>query len=166
MDLFETIKTRRSIRSFQDVPIEQDVLRDIIEAGRYAPTARGEEPWEFVAVTDRAVLGQLGSIADHGSFIAQAAACVAVACTPTKYYLEDGSAATENIMLAARGYGIGSCWVAGDKKEYCPRVLEALNIPASYKLISLIALGYPRDEKEFMIKQKRPLQELLHWEKF
>ena len=82
----------------------------------------------------------------------------------TKYYLEDGAAATENILLAATELGLGSCWVAGDKKSYADKVLSFLGVPGGYKLISLIAIGYP--EGNLPNPAKRPLSEVLHWERF
>ena len=80
-----------------------------------------------------------------------------------KYYLEDGSAATENILLAAEEYGVGSCWVAGDKKRYTAEILELVGVPTGYKLVSLIALGYPKSKP---MSEKRGLKEVIHWEKF
>ena len=73
------------------------------------------------------------------------------------------SAATQNILLAAHGLGIGSCWIAGDKKDYAPEVADILGVPAGFRLISLVALGYPAEQPQ---KAKRPLSEVLHWERF
>jgi nitroreductase len=94
----------------------------------------------------------------------EAGACILVFCKPTKYYLEDGSAATQNILIAATAYGLGSCWIAGDKKEYAEAIKEFLKVPGEYKLVSLVAMGYPKGEPPQ--KRKRPLEEVLHWERF
>jgi len=166
MDVIEVIKKRRSIRVYKDKSIPKDTLEKIVDAARFAPTARGVQPWEFIVITDRGTLKKLGEIAENGRFLAQAGACIAVFCSDTKYYLEDGCAATENILLAAASLGIGSCWVAGDKKPYCQEVSDLLNFPATFKLVSLIALGYPESEKSFRIVDKRSLKEVIHWEKF
>jgi nitroreductase len=166
MDLFDAIQKRRSIRSYVEKPISDDVFEKIIDAARFAPTARNVQPWEFIIVTDHAVLKKLADIADYGKFIAQAAACVAVYCKDTKYYLEDGSAATQNILLAASALGVGSCWVAGDKKPYCADISELLGVPPSHKLVSLISLGYPKSKDELKPARKRPVDEMVHWEKF
>lgn len=83
-----------------------------------------------------------------------------------KYYLEDGCAATENMLIAATAQGIGSCWVAGDKKPYCNEISNLLNVPASLKLISLVALGCSPSEDVFKIADKKNLNELMHWERF
>ena len=163
MDLMEVIRTRRSVRKYQDKPIAKELLETIVDAGRLAATARNEQPWEFIVVTDPPLKAQVAAATDHGKFIAQAAAMIAVFCKDCKYFLEDGSAATQNILLAAHGLGIGSCWIAGDKKDYAPEVADILGVPAGFRLISLVALGYPAEQPQ---KAKRPLSEVLHWERF
>ncbi len=87
-----------------------------------------------------------------------------VFCQDTKYYLEDGSAATENILLAATDLGLGTCWIAGDKKEYCGEVAALLGVPSIFKLISLISVGWA--VREPLQRKRRSLDEVLHWEKF
>lgn len=165
MDAIEAIKTRRSIRAYKDQPIPKDVLEKIVDAGRFAATARNVQPWEFVVVTRPETLKKIADLAENGRFIARALASIAVFCSDTKYYLEDGCAATQNLLLAARALGLGSCWVAGDKKPYAPQINSLLGVPATLKLISLVALGYPLSEDEFRAAQKRKLSELMHWEK-
>lgn len=160
------IKARRSVRLYQDKPIAKALLQEIVDAARFAPTARNVQPWEFIVVTKPDTLKKIADLAENGRFIAQARACIAVYCSDTKYYLEDGSAATQNILLAATELGIGSCWVAGDKKPYCNQVGNLLNVPETFKLVSLIALGYPQADEDFRIAEKRPLKEMIHWEVF
>ena len=166
MDAIEVLKKRRSIRLFQDKSIPKSNLEAIVDAGRFAPTARNVQPWEFVVITDENVLNKIAGLAENGKFIAGCKACVAVFCTDTKYYLEDGCGATVNILNAAAALGIGSCWVAGDKKDYCAEIIQLLNAPSGYKLVSLIALGYPQDKNSFKLVDKKPLKDMLHWEKF
>ena len=166
MKAMDVLKLRRSVRAFQDKPISNEILEKLLDAARFAPTARNIQPWEFVVVTERKTLKKLGEMAENGRFIAQAAACIAVFCSDTKYYLEDGCAATVNILTAAVIEGIGSCWVAGDKKPYCAEVAKLLNAPAALKLVSLIPLGYPESNNSFRLMEKRSLAELTHWESF
>lgn len=164
MDALAAIANRHSIRKFKPSPIPKDVLEKIVDAGRLAPTARNVQPWEFIVVTDRKRLVQIAEISDTGKFIADAGACIAVVCQTTKYYLEDGCAATENILVAATALGVQSCWVAGDKKAYCQNILALLGVPPKYNLVSLLALGYSDGEpKSYM---KRSLEKVLHWETF
>ena len=166
MDNLELLQLRRSIRVFQKKEIARIELEKIVDTARYAPTARNVQPWEFVVVTDKYKLTELAKLAENGRFMAQAAACIAVYCADTKYFLEDGCAATCNILLAATALEIGSCWIAGDKKSYCQQVDTLLNAPLNMKLISLVALGYAQEKDCFKPLDKRQLKELLHWEKF
>jgi len=164
MDLFEAIRHRRSVRRFTSQAVPKELLEQLIDAGRVAPTARNEQPWEFVVVTDPQMRKTIAQTTDYGPFIADAPACIVVLCKQTKYYLEDGCAATENILLAATGLGLGACWVAGDKKPYAGKIASMLGAPGNMKLVSLIAVGYPADAGG--PTPKRPLQDVLHWERF
>src|SRR3989338_2400410 len=166
MDAFEAIRKRTSVREYNMKSLPKETVEKIADAGRLAPTARGEEPWEFIAVLDPKIKAKVAQAATSGSFIKEAACCIAVFCKDTKYYLEDGCAATENMLIAATALGIASCWVAGDKKPYCSQISNLLNVPAEFKLISLIALGYPEQKESFRLKDKRSLDGVMHWEKF
>ena len=164
MNGLELIKKRRSVRNYRPDPVAKDLLEKIVDAGRLAATAINIQPWEFIVIIDPGRRKELAGITDHGKFIKDAGACIAVVVKDTKYYLEDGSAATENILLSATELGLGSCWVAGDKKPYADKILSFLGVPDGYKLVSLIAVGYP--EGDLPDPAKRPLSEVLHWERF
>ena len=165
MDTFEAIEKRVSVRAYQDRPVDRAMIERVIDAGRRAPTARAVEPWEFIVVTREEMLKQLCEIVgSNGRFIKDAAAVITIFCEDTKYYLEDGCAATENILLAATALGLGTCWVAGDKKPYDIEVAKFLGVPVNYKLISLIAIGWPGEDKKQV--KRRKLEEVIHWEKF
>lgn len=166
MESEKVIKTRRSIRDYKDVSIPRGALRKMVDAARFAATARGVQPWEFVIITDPGMLNKLADLAENARFLAQAKACIAVFSAETKYYLEDGCAATENILLSATDQGIGSCWVAGDKKPYCSEVAKILGVPEGLKLVSMVSLGYPKSERDFKVAEKRELDDVLHWESF
>ena len=163
MDAICVLKTRRAVRAYTGQPVGRDVIEEIVDCGRLAASAINIQPWEFVAVTNRGMLRRIAEATDHGRFIAGAAACVALFCRDTKYYLEDGSAATQNMLLAARAQGLGACWVAGDKKPYADAVREMLGAPADMKLVSLVPIGYPAEQPA---KEKRALADVLHWEKY
>jgi len=164
MQTQEALKNRRSTRIFNPEPLSKETIEALVEAGRLAPTAINIQPWEFVAITNKETLHELASLTDHGRFISGASACIAVFCQEGKYYLEDGCAATENILIAAADLGLGSCWVAGDKKDYTDKIKQLLGAPANMKLVSLIPLGYT--DSPARMPAKRPLKELLHWERF
>jgi len=163
MDAIEALKTRRSIRQYINKEIPKELLEIMVDCGRLAASARNEQPWEFIVVTDKSLKEKIAETTDHGKFIKDAGACIVVVCKETKYYLEDGSAATQNILVAGRALGLGTCWVAGDKKTYCDEILKLLDVPSGYKLVSLIAVGYPAFTPN---PPKRSLKEVLHWNKF
>lgn len=163
MDAIECLKTRRSVRSYKPGNISRSTIEDIIDCGRLAASAINIQPCQFIAITEDDTRREIASITDHGKFIADASCCIAVFCDQVRYYLEDGSAATQNILLAARAHGLGSCWVAGDKKDYGPQIRSLLGVPENYTLVSLIAIGYPESVPS---PQKKDLSEVLHWEKF
>lgn len=161
MDAIQALKERHSVRKYQDRPIGREILEQLVDCARMATTAINIQPWEFIVVTDRTKLGALADATDYGRFIAGAAACVVIICRDTKYYLEDGSAATENLLIAATALGIGCCWVAGEKKAYAGQILKLIGAPSDFKLISLVPLGYAAEDSR---KEKRSLKDVLHWE--
>jgi len=164
VDALEALKQRRSVRKFRPDPVSREVLEQLIDCGRLAPTAMAKEPWEFVVVTGEQLRKRIADATDYGKFIADAPVCIVVFCRDTKYYLEDGCAATENILVTATALGLGACWVAGDKKRYADQVREMLGVPEGFRLVSLLPVGYPADRAAR--KQKRPLDSVLHWERF
>ena len=163
MDALECLKTRRSVRKFRDTPIPEEVVEDLIDCARMSPTGRGVEPWEFVTVRQPDTRATIAETTDFGSFIAQAPVCIAVLCRDTTYYIEDGAAATTSILLAAWAHGLGTCWVAGDKKPYADEIRSLLGAPDRFKLVSLIAAGYPAEAPS---KQKRAVADMIHWDRF
>jgi len=164
MDTSKAITKRASIRQYLDKPIPKDLLEQLIDCGRRAPSARAVEPWEFIIITDKQVLGKLAGIAPNGKFIKDASVCIVIVCKETKYYLEDGCAATENILLMAADIGLGGCWIAGDKKDYADEVLSMLGVPGGIKLVSIISLGWPKEKVDQ--HKNRSLEEVIHWERF
>ena len=163
MDAIECMKTRRSIRAFRDLAVPRAVVEDIVDCGRLAATAINIQPWLFVAVEESLLRKQIADIADYGKFIARAPVCIAVFCSNVKYFVEDGSAATQNILNAAHAHGLGSCWVAGHQKKYAARVREILGVPDTYLLVSLVPLGWPSEEPR---PEKKSLAEVLHWGRY
>jgi len=164
LDALNAIRKRCSVRKYQPRRVSREFIKKVVDTGRLAPTAWGKQPWQFVVVTDADMKSRIAGITDYGKFIKNAPACIAVFCEDTKFYLEDGCAATENMLVAATALGLGTCWVAGDKKDYADTVRELLAVPSSYRLVSLIAIGYARSRPQ--PRHKRALRDLLHWEKY
>jgi nitroreductase len=165
MDPLEALRSRRSIRHFQSAaPVPREVILEIVDAGRLAPTANNIQPWEFVIVQDPKTRMAISDLTDYGKFIAEAPVCIVVFCKSTKYALEDGGAATENLLVAATALGLGSCWVAGDKKRYAEAVRKLLGVPEGYRLVSLVCIGI--SAKPTPSLAKRSVEEVIHWERF
>ena len=163
MDALQAMRTRRSHRAYKSDPVPREILEEMVDCGRLAATAMNLQPWAFVVVTNEEMRRKLAETTDYGKFIAQSGACIVVFCEDCKYYLEDGSAAIQNILVAGHALGVGTCWVAGDKKAYVETIRQMLGLPENYRLIGLIAVGYATDSPS---PQKKPLSEVLHWERY
>ncbi|KUG20503.1 nitroreductase [hydrocarbon metagenome] len=158
------IRSRHSVRKYKSEPIDEKIVRDALDCARLAPTARNEQPWLFGTITERDTLKKIADMAENGRFIADAPICFAVfGKRNEKYYLEDCSAATTQLILGLQAYGVGSCWVAGDKKDYAEAVRELLQVPEEYTLVSLIPAGYP---EELKIARKKVLKEITFSERY
>ncbi|MFP4016248.1 MAG: nitroreductase family protein [Halanaerobiales bacterium] len=163
----EIIKSRRSIRRYIEKEIPEEILRDIMDCARLAPTGNNKQPWTFVVVTDKELRDKISYFARYGKFIKEAGACIAVFCdeenstTP----LQDACAATENIIISAQSYGLGTCWVNSYKKEHSGKIKELLNCPPDMELMTLLAVGYYNDDYVKDIK-KKTIDEVLKWNSF
>lgn len=159
----DVLKSRRSIRTYTQQPVEKSVIEDIVDCARYAPTAMNDQPWDFVVLTAKEALASLPAMLGHGEFLANAAFVVLVLTRDTSYGIEDCCAATENLLIAAEAHGIGACWVAGNKQSYGPVVAKAFGAPADRQLVAIVSFGYPAEQP---IVEKRPLAGVLHWDRF
>lgn len=164
MDFFEVVKKRKSVREYSEKKVEKALIEKIIDAGRVAATARNEQPWEFIATYDKDILQKICAMCPNGPFIKDASCLIAVFSKDTKYYIEDCSAATQNMLLSIEALGLGGCWIAGDKKDYADSVKKIFSVPEGYKLVSMISVGYPKRPQG--PKTKRQVKEVLHWERW
>ncbi len=160
------IQARHSIRHFKDTPIPDDIIRKVLECAKSAPSAKNIQPWIFGTIKDKALREEIANLTTHGKFIAEAPVCFAVfGERDQQYVVEDCCAATENILIALTGYGIGSCWVAGEGKEYAEPIRKLLGVPEQYKLISLIAAGEAETEG-FVLAKKKNLSDITFTDRF
>ncbi len=162
MEFFSAIKKRSSVREYQDKKIDRNIIAKAIEAGAFAATARNVQPWEFIVIYDKKNIDLIAKECPNGLFMKDADCVISVFSKETKYYLEDCSAATQNILLAIQALGLGACWIAGDKKPYMAYVKNLLKVPDGYRLVSMISVGYPKGK--VVQKSKRNLEEMIHWE--
>jgi len=159
------IKERRSVREYTNKKIEREILEEIIDCARLAPSSRNMQPWNFLVVTHEETLLKISEFAALGSpFIKNAAACIAVCGTiDAKRHVEDCCLAAENIMLAAKSFGIGSCYVAAMGKDV-DGARKLLEIPDDQEIVCFITLGY--FEKNPPPPAKKRLKDVIRWEKY
>ena len=161
MDALEAIKKRRSVREYTGDPIPRQDLEKIVDAGRLAATGYNHQPWDFIVVTKKEMIEQLKVAAQ---WMDKAGAIIAVVLDPTsKYWLEDGAAAVENILIASTALGYGSCWLEGYTLPREEEFKALLGVPEDKRLLTLVPIGVP---VEWPTKEKKPLEEVLHWEKY
>lgn len=151
MTVADAIKTRKSVRSWLDTPVQPEVLRQLMEQVRLAPSARNDQEWRFVLVTDPETRRGLSDAARGQKFVAEAPVVV-VACAETDRrlmscghlsFLVDVAIALDHLTLAAVEMGLGTCWVGAFDAQ---KARDVLGIPAEIEVIMLMPLGYPRDD--------------------
>jgi len=161
MDALEAIRKRRSVRSYTGEAIPKEDLEKIVDAGRLAASGSNRQPWDFIVVTDRAMIEKL-KVASQ--WMDKAGAIIAVVMDPsTRWWLEDGSAAVENMLIAATALGYGSCWLEGYTLPLEQELKALLNVPKEKRLLTLVPIGVP---VEWPTREKKSLQEVLHWERY
>ncbi len=173
MELFETISNRRSIRNFTGKPVVKEDLERIVDAGRIAPSATNRQMWDFVVITKVQILndilhhfygGRKYETYEDGKFDGTTAIIAVVMDKSNDFWKEDGSAATENMLLAARALGYGSCWIEGQVRRDQEHFNELLSIPKGKHILLMIALGEP--VKWPPPPAKKALAQVLHWERY
>ncbi len=166
MDILELIKSRRSIREFTAEPVAEADINRILEAGRWAPSANNSQPCKFIVVRRQEARQRLADVMPTGYFLPAAQVAVAVVVDPeaSKRCIEDGAAATQNMLLEAHSLGLGACWIGcyGTEKEVGGK--EVLEIPEEERLQCVIAIGRPAESPE--AKERKPLEEMTFKEKY
>jgi nitroreductase len=145
------IFSRRSIRVYTGEPVIEADIQSLLEAGMAAPSASNRKPWHFVVVTDRDTLRDLAREHPFGKMMAYAGVAIAVCGDPaiSDWWVQDCSAATENILVAATGLGLGAVWLGSHgRPEREQAVRGVLGIPDHIGVLSLLSIGHPGEEKE------------------
>jgi nitroreductase len=161
MDTLEAIRTRRSIRRYKDDVIPKVDLEVVVDAGRLAATGSNRQPWDFIVVTNRTMINEFKVAA---TWIGKAGAVIIVVMDPvSRWWVEDGAAAIENMLLASTALGYGSCWVEGDALPREAHFKTLLGVPDEKRVMALIPIGVAA---EIPTVEKKPLKQVLHWEKY
>lgn len=150
------IFARRSIRAYEDRPLPDDLVRDLLEAAMAAPSAVAKDPWRFVVVRNRGTLRAIAAGLPNGKMLADAAVGIAVCGDLSaahdrqlSYLLQDTSAAIGNLLLAASALGLGACWLGVHPREdRIALVRKSLGLPADVVPVSVVAVGWPAEKKE------------------
>lgn len=152
MEFKDVVATRRSIRQYQDRPVGEELIQAIIEAAMMAPSAGNQQPWHFLVITDRAKLDAIPAFHPYSKMVQQAPAALLVCGDPSgtpwpDFWPQDCSAATQNMLLAARDLGMGTVWAgiypAEDRMAGFRRLL---NIPEHIYPFALIPVGWPKGD--------------------
>jgi nitroreductase len=167
MDITEAIRARRSIRSYQDRPIEQEKLARVLEAGRLAPSARNLQDWKFIVVKDKEKRQKLSQAAKGQAFVAQAPVVIAACGTEIEYimtcgqycYPIDVAIAVDHMSLAAVAEGLGTCWIGA---FYEDKVKEILGIPENIRVVVMLAMGYPAESPA--ARPRKKLEEIVAYD--
>jgi nitroreductase len=155
MDFKEVVFTRKSTRSYQDKPIPQDVLAEMLEAARLAPSAQNRQPWRLIVIQSPEKIKQMAQncgLIGLSNYFVRSAPCMIIACADAskdikingqEYYLVDTAIAFQQMILTAWSHGIGSCWLAAFSEK---KLRSWLDIPKSWRIVALSPFGYPAEK--------------------
>ena len=163
MEVFKALRERRSIRKYKEVPVPQNKLDAVLEAGRIAPSAGNRQPWKYVVVTDPETRKKLVPMCRNQEFVGQAGAVI-VACAPDpslKWHMVDIGIAVDHMTLAAHALNLGTCWIGAFEPE---AVKELLAIPEEVKVVCILPVGVP--DGEGTPKPRKPLDEIVTYERW
>ncbi len=149
----KTIFERRSIRKYKSDPVSKDKIKKVLAAAMAAPSAGDSQPWHFIVVDDQERLRDITKYHEYANMLNEAPVGVIV-CGDTSneryshFWVQDCSAATQNILLAARGLGLGTVWLGVyPVKEYVRQTKRLFALPVHIEPLAVIAVGYPAEEK-------------------
>lgn len=152
MNVLDAILTRRSIRKYENRPVSQETLEELIKYAMYAPSAVNRQPWHFIVITDQKLLIRITEFHPHAQMLVHAPAAFLVcgdeqmAHTPA-YWPVDCSAATENLLLAAHGLGLGAVWLGiYPREERMLAMRNLVELPLHIHPFSLISMGYTNEQ--------------------
>lgn len=163
MDVFDAIRTRRSIREYKPDEINKEDLEKILEAGRWAPSAENNQPWNFVVVTDDATIAHVIDSIPWGKFMRNAPLIIAIVTDPeVETHIIDGALVTQNMALEAWDLNIGTCWVYEMDRD---KIKKILGIPKEKHVLTVLGFGYISKVDDSHACRKE-LEEITHYGKW
>ncbi len=163
MEVFDAVRTVLAVRQFQDKPIPEALVQQIVEAGHLTASSMNGQPWHFIVVENKEMLHKLGSLAKTGPYIAQAPLAIVVATEQSPYDISDASRAIQSMILTAWAQGIGSNWVGFNNLSH---INPVLGIPAEIQILAILPFGYPVATIGKGNKKRKPLSEVAHRERW
>jgi len=153
MEVIEAILTRRSIRKYSREKITDKQIGIILKAAMYAPSAMNQQPWHFIVIDDREKLNLIMEVHPYSKMLKEAGLAILV-CGDERlqlskgYWVVDCGAATQNLLLAAHGIGLGAVWLGvHPREERKSGIRKIFHLPDHVQPFSLISIGYPAEEK-------------------
>jgi nitroreductase len=162
-DVFDAVRTLLAVRSYQSTPVPDALIRRIVEAGRLTGSGMNGQPWHFIVIRDAETLRRLGDLASSGRYVAQAPLAVVVATDKSRFAVSDASRAIQSMLLTAWAEGVGSNWVGFGGLD---KVRALLDIPAGLDVLAILSFGYPARAVGRGKKQRKPLREVAHLERY
>ncbi len=164
MDVLEAIKTRRSVRQYKKDPVPQDLLQQVLEAGRLSPSGSNSQPWDFIVFTEPGLRKQVAHCFMYGSFLTQSPVGIAIVVDVWRggTAVQDGTLAAYSMMLAAHALGLGTCWINPGYRDDAAR--ELLKIPEGKEILCVLSLGYPAGRSP--ATPRRRLSDIVHMEEY
>ena len=166
MEVFECIRSRRTVRDFKPDPVPETVVRKILQAARWAPSSSNSQPWHFIVIQDRLMLAKLGDVATQGPFIAGAPMAIAIVMEGAWRPQLDAGRAIQQMELVAWSEGLGTCFVGFRAQDQADRVKELLNVPAELELVTVMPFGYRVEGRSGRGIPRKPMGGLAHRESF
>ena len=166
MDVYECIRTRRTVREFKPDPVPDEIVHKILRAGRWAPSSSNTQPWHFVVVREHETIAALGRIATQGAFIGQAPLAIAIVMENARRPQLDAGRAVQQMELTAWSEGLGTCFVGLRAAEQQDAIKALLGIPEEMELITVLPFGYRLEGRRAGGTPRKPLGEIAHSEKF
>ncbi len=163
MEVFDAVRTVLAVRQFQEKPVPEPIIRQIVEAGHLTASAMNGQPWHFIVVEDKETLRQLGALAKTGSYIAQAPLAIVVGIEHSPFAVSDASRAIQAMILTAWAQGVGSNWVGFQNLK---QINPVLGLPEGIEILAIIPFGYPRASLGKGKKKRKPLGEVAHHERW
>lgn len=164
--VLSTILARRSIRRYTDQKVPRELIETILDAAMAAPSANGVRPWVVIAVQDEEQRRRLSQVHRWAHMVAQAPVAFAMCADPntTRFWVDDCSAATQNILLASHALGLGGVWIGiYQSQEHQAAVRSILGLPDNLAVHCLIAVGYPAEERPV---RGRHNPDAVHWDRY